>query len=289
MVVVFWGVSIVPYYMAWVFANHVMFPIPSWEPTFINFILGIIVVGPLLGGATLLYNDYWDYKMDKISRRKSDFPLPQGFISRTTIFRIAIGFMVLALIFSIIISILFFILIATSIFLAIIYSAPPIRIKNRAGLDVILNASGAGILCSFAGWVTAEPLNEFPFIWLIPMFTGVAAIYVPTTMSDYESDKKNNVYTIAVRLGQKHAFYLGLLCISIANITVIAMGLIDYLITPEFVYFIWPVALTQVILYWLILRNQTFENVVYTIVGLSILLSIGNILLLLYYTGHFVI
>jgi chlorophyll synthase len=289
MVVVFWGVSVVPFYMAWVFASREMFPMPSWDAHFINFILGLLIVGPFLGGATLLYNDYWDYKMDKISRRKSDFPLPQGLISRKTIFRTAISFMVITLVLSIIISVLLFILMLVCVFLAIIYSAPPIRIKNRAGFDVLLNATGAGILCSFAGWILEKPIMDFPFLWLIPMFCGVAAIYIPTTIIDYESDKKNNVNTISVALGKKGAFYLGWICIAIANATVIFMGLIDYIISPEFIYVIWPVALMQIVLYWVILKHQTFENVLHTIIGLSILLSIGNILLLLYYTGHLVI
>jgi chlorophyll synthase len=285
MVVVFWGVSLVPYYMAWVFASEVMFPSASFQPEFYKFILGLIIIGPFLGGSTLLYNDYWDFKMDKISRRKSEFPLPKGLISRRTIFRAAITFMIFAIIFSLFISISFTILIIISIFLAIIYSAPPIRVKNHPGLDVLLNATGSGILCSFAGWIVVKPITEFPVLWLIPMFTGVAALYIPTTIIDYESDKSNGVNTIAVYLGKKGAFYLGLLCIAIANATVMAMGFINYLIGPKFSLIFWPVATMQVILYWIILKKQTFENVFLTIVGLSILLSIGNIMLLLYYTG----
>jgi chlorophyll synthase len=286
MVIVFWGVSIVPYYMAWVFATGEMFPIPAWNFKFYSFIIGFLIVGPFLGGSTLLFNDYWDYKMDKISRRKSDYPLPKGLIARSTILKASIIFMVLAIIFSLTISILYTIIICICIFLAILYSTPPVRIKNRAGLDVLLNATGAGILCSFAGWIIIKPIWEFPFFWLIPMFAGVAAIYIPTTIIDYESDKKNGVNTISVILGTKGAFYLGFSFIAIANASVMIMGLFNYIITPEFVYVIWPVALFQVILYWMILKRQTFENVLITIMGLSILLSIGNILLLLYYTGH---
>jgi chlorophyll synthase len=289
MAVIFWGISIVPFYMAWVFASHDMFPIPSWEAEFIHFALGLIVIGPLLGGATLLYNDYWDYKMDKLSKRKSDFPLPRGLIKRTTIFRVAVGFFLIAIFLSLFISLFFTLIVLLIIFLSIIYSAQPIRIKNRPGLDVILNASGSGILCSFAGWILVEPITNFPFLWLIPMFTGVASVYLPTTIIDYDSDKKNGVNTIAVHLGQKNAFYLGLLNITIANATIIFMGIINYIISFEFVIWIWPIALAQIIIYWLILRYQTFKNVFRTIIALSILLTFGNILLLLYYTGHIVI
>jgi chlorophyll synthase len=284
MAIMFWGVSVVPFYMAWVFATHEFFP-TSGEHSLIDFILGLIIVGPFLGGSTLLFNDYWDYKMDKMSRRKSEYPLPKGLISRNTVLKVSIGFMVIAIILALIVSILFMVLIASCIFLSVIYSAPPIRIKNRAGWDMILNATGSGILCSFAGWILIKPIVEFPILWLIPMFFGVAALYIPTTIIDYDSDKKNNVNTIAVRLGQQGAFYFGLICIIIANVAVMTMGLINYLVSPEFTYVAWPIALAQVVLYWLILKQQSFENVFKTIVALSILLSIGNIILLLFYNG----
>ncbi len=284
MAIMFWGVSIVPFYMAWVFATGEFFPI-SGEVSTYNFIFGLIIVGPFLGGSTLLFNDYWDYKMDKLSRRKSDYPLPRGLISRSLILKVSIGFMGLAIVLAFTISFLFMIIITICIFLSIIYSAPPVRIKNRGGLDLILNATGSGIFCSFAGWILERPLQEFPFLWLIPMFSGVAALYIPTTIIDYESDKKNNVNTVAVRLGRKGAFYFGLLCITIANIVIMTMGLINYLVTPQFTYVAWPIAVAQVVLYWLILRKQSFDSVFRTIIGLSILLSIGNIILLLFYTG----
>ena len=286
MTIIFWGVSIIPFYMAWVFASHELYLIPSRDKSFVNFILGLVIVGPFLGGATLLFNDYWDYEVDKSSRRKSNYPLPKDLISRSVVLKLSISFMIFAFILSLIVSIIFTLLISLCIFLSIIYSAPPVRIKSRPGLDLILNASGAGILCSLAGWVVVKPVEDFPFLWLIPMFFGVASIYLPTTIIDYDSDKKEGVETIAVRLGQKGAFHLGLGCITIANIAIISMGLINYLITSEFIYYVWPIAVAEVVFYWVILREQTFKNVLRTIVGLSVLLSIGNVLILLYYTGH---
>jgi chlorophyll synthase len=284
MAITFWGVSIVPFYIAWVFAFQKMYAVPSWDPSFVNFIIGIIVVGPLLGGSTLLFNDYWDSEVDKISRRKSDFPMSKGMISKSTIFKVSIALMILTIFVALIISIIFTLIIIGCIILSVLYSALPIRLKSRPGLDLVINATGAGILCSFAGWVLVKPILEFPFFWLLPMFFGVSALFIPTTIIDYDSDKKNGVTTIAVKLGQQKAFYLGLISISIANAGIIFMGLNNYLITPRFVYAVWPIAIAQVIMYWVILRKQTFHNVFRTIVGLAALLTFGNILLLLYYT-----
>ena len=118
------------------------------------------------------------------------------------------------------------------------------------------------------------------------MFFGVAAIYIPTTIIDHDSDKENGVNTIAVRLGKRSAFHLGLVCIAIANSAVMSLGLGNYIISPRFVSLVWPLAVSQILFYWILLRNQTFKNVYLTIGGLAVLLTIGNALILLYHTGN---
>jgi hypothetical protein len=67
------------------------------------------------------------------------------------------------------------------------------------------------------------------------------------------------------------------------------MGLVNYLVTPGFTFVAWPIAVAQVVLYWVILRTQSFKSVFRIIMALSILLSIGNIILLLFYNGVIVI
>jgi chlorophyll synthase len=297
MVPIFWGVSVIPFYMGWVFATRKLYPSyildfltsnnpssASWNE-FLLFGLGLIVMGPFLGGSTLLYNDYWDSEIDKTSKRKALFPLPQGLLSPKTVFWVSIIFMFLALIFSVFISLLFLIIVGGCIVLSLSYSTPPIRLKNRAGLDVVTNAFGSGLLCSIAGWIVVKPLIEYPVIWgLISMF-GVCSIYIPTTIIDQENDKRLGVKTIAVELGKRKAFYLGLFCITMANVLVIFIGLINYLITPEFLIVGFPIAVAQIIAYAIILRRLTFKSVYRTIISLASLLTLGNVLLLTYYVG----
>jgi chlorophyll synthase len=297
MVPLFWGVSAIPFYMGWVFATRKLFPPYLFELLSGNnpsatqanefglFILGLIAMAPLLGGSTLVYNDYWDHEVDKTSLRKSSFPLPKGLLSRKTILFSSIFLMILALVVSYFVSILFMILVGSCIFLSIIYSTPPIRLKNRAGIDVLTNAFGSGLLCSVAGWIVAKPLLDYPAVWGLTSFLGVSSIYIPTTIIDSDNDKKFGVNTFAVKLGKKKAFYFGVLSIAGANILIISMGLSNYLLTPEFVIVAWPIALAQPVIYYLILRKLTFRSVYRTITAVAILLAAGNILMLTYYTG----
>jgi chlorophyll synthase len=297
MVPLFWGVSVIPFYMGWVFATGKLFPTlvsnlltstsssPAIVSEFWIFLIGIIALGPFLGGSTLMYNDYWDSEVDKNSKRKGLFPLPQGLLEPRTVYRGSIILMLLALLFSFFVSFLFMAIVGVCIFLSLIYSTPPIRLKNRAGLDVTTNAIGSGLLCSIAGWILVKPVLDYPVIWGFTSLFGVSAIYIPTTIIDQESDKLAGVNTFAVWLGKKKAFYAGLICIAIANGLIIYMGLTSYLIDPAFLIVAWPIAVIQVIMYGVILRKLTFKSVYRTIIALSSLLTIGNILMLTYYVG----
>jgi chlorophyll synthase len=297
MVPLFWGVSAIPFYMGWVFATRKLYPpylfdlLGGNNPThasyleFMAFLMGLLAMAPFLGGSTLVYNDYWDSEVDKTSKRKSMFPLPQGLLSHKSLLNGAIFLMIMALLFAFFVSIIFMILIGICIFLSILYSTPPIRLKNRAGIDVLTNAIGAGILCSIAGWVVARPILDYPVIWGLTSFFGVSSIYIPTTIIDSDNDKKFGVNTFAVKLGKKKAFYVGLLCIIAANILIILMGLTNYLITPEFVLVAWPITVIQPVTYYVILRTLTFKSVYRTLMALAGLLTLGNDLMLTYYVG----
>ncbi|UCE37322.1 MAG: prenyltransferase [Thermoplasmata archaeon] len=297
MVPIFWGVSVIPFYMAWVFATQKLFPtyildlLTGTASTsanvneFLLFGFGLFALGPFLGGFTLLYNDYWDSEIDATSRRKGLFPLPQGLLKPKTVLWTSLLLMSLALVFSFLVSLLFGFLVIFCIILSLAYSTPPVRLKNRAGLDVITNAFGSGLLCSIAGWIVVKPFMEYPWIWGLTSMSGVAAIYIPTTIIDYESDKKAREMTFAVRFGKNTAFFFGTLSVAIANLLIIYMGLTNYLITTELVTVIWPIALAQVIVYPLILKKMTFKGVYWTILSLSLLLVLGNALLLTYYVG----
>lgn len=297
MVPIFWGVAIIPFYMSWVFATRKLFPTLIGEvltanpastesiAEFNTFILALIALGPFLGGFTLLYNDYWDSEVDRNSRRKGLFPLPRGLIRHRTILRTSLFFMLLAVLFSLLVSPLFTLVVGTCVLLSISYSTPPVRLKNRAGIDVLTNLLGSGLLCSIAGWVIVKPLLSYPYVWGFASMAGVAAIYIPTTIIDQKSDKAAGINTFAVYLGKRTAYYFGVLSVAMANILIIFMGLTYYLFTPELVAVVWPIAAAQVLVYAYYLRKLTFESVYRAILSLCILLVAGNTILLTYYVG----
>ncbi len=293
----FWGVSIMPFYMGWSLASKKMYPTYLYPPSefqgslqvlhseVLVFILGILIVGPFLGGATILFNDYFDRKIDVHSRRKIYLPLLRGILKPKSIFKLSIAFFLLSLILSFFISLWFIILIFICILLSIIYSSPPFRFKERPGLDFITNALGSGVICSLAGWAVVKPISEFPFLWAVLSFFGVGVIYIPTTIIDYEPDLKEGVKTIATYLGKKKTYYIGMGCLIIANSIIVLMGLLNYIISPEFLYFAWPIIIAEIVSYWYLLRRLDFKGGYYSILTFSLLVAFGNGLILFYNAG----
>lgn len=295
----FWGVSIMPYYIGWSLASHKIYPtyfarvllLPDTIPSpymyreLYVFFIGLLAIGPLLGGATLLYNDYWDRFTDKYSRRKKKLPLTKGIIHPKSVYRIAIVLFACSILLGLTISLEFTALIVACIILSYFYSAPPIRLKEKPGLDLIVNISGAGIICTIAGWITAQPITQLPVLFLLVPVFGVAAIYMPTTIIDYEPDILEGLKTITTQIGKKNSFFLGMASVILANITIITMGLLNYIISPKFLLYTWPLMLIEIFTYWYLLRKLDFAGGYFAILTFSIYAAIGNGLILFYNAG----
>ncbi|UCE38487.1 MAG: UbiA prenyltransferase family protein [Thermoplasmata archaeon] len=299
----FWGVSILPYYMGWSLASNKIYPtyvarillLPDPAPAqnmFLElfiFLGGIIAIGPLLGGATILYNDFFDRGIDKPSRRKKHLPLLKGMLKPRSIYRLSIALFSLAFLLALFISIWFALLVLACIILSIIYSSPPLRLKEHPGFDLLTNAIASGIICTMAGWIIIRPVLEFPILWGIVSFFGVGAIYLPTTIIDFEPDVKKGVKTIATYLGKRRAFYLGWSFVVLANSTIILMGLLNYIIPPRFLLFVWPIMIAEILSYWYYLRKLDFKGGYYAILVFSLLVAFGTGLILFYNAGLLII
>jgi 4-hydroxybenzoate polyprenyltransferase len=158
-------------------------------------------------------------------------------------------------------------------------------LKEKPGLDFLTNTLGSGVVCSIAGWTLARPILEYPVFWGVLSIFGVGGIFIPTTMIDYDSDLKNGVITIATSLGKIKALYIGMICVIVANIMIILMGLFHYIISPEFLLFTWPIMVAEIGSYWFLLRRMDFTGGYYAILAFSLLMAVGNAAVLLYNAG----
>ena len=251
----FWMVSVFPVYLNHILATEPLFPgLEHWRAfvakasesgaTFHEFgrtlqlslaaagpfLLALLVMGPLLWGATLLINDVLDLKGDRANLRKARSPLVQGLVSRGLAHRTAYVFAFGSLLAAYFVNLDFMLMVLGCLVLAWLYSVPPIRLKTRPGMDVAVNAVGIGVFSAVAGWSIGRPMGEFPFPYLPQGLLVAAAIFVPTTLWDAQSDKKVGYLTIATQLGSRKAYLVGWWCWLLCNAGAIMLSWNDWII-----------------------------------------------------------
>jgi lycopene elongase/hydratase (dihydrobisanhydrobacterioruberin-forming) len=202
----FWPVSLLPFYVGFVLASHRLIPTAAQLPALL---VGAAVVEPLVWLAVLAVNDANDLPGDLRNPRKAGTPLTSGRLTPDAVRRIALAAAGAAVAVSLWVGTAFAAGALLSLVLGWLYSTPPVRLKSRPGADVAANALALGALGPLAGWTAIHPLSGFP--WAISL-QGVlvgAALYVPTTLTDYAADVASGYRTVAVRLGPRVAYRLG--------------------------------------------------------------------------------
>ncbi len=87
--------------------------------------------------------------------------------------------------------------------MAVLYSVPPVRLKARAGWDLIINMIGFGALTPLAGWgLSGRPLPP----WFLAIAAGFAllfgALYPATQIYQIAEDRARGDRTLVIRTGE---------------------------------------------------------------------------------------
>jgi len=311
----FWIVAIAPLYIGWVLAQP-----PGGRHLFIDdlrVVLGIIAIGPLLGTFTLLLNVYSDMETtDRVNPRKKyvqvvEELIGQGLLERETLLLASFGFAATAFVLAAYVSRTlvqyrpadmggplttvfgtygFLLLTVLIILLSIAYSLPPLHWKGVAGMDLLTNMVGFGVLCPLCGWVLLRPIEGAPwwFIGTVALFLG--ALYAPTTASDYAADRAFRIRTLAVRFGVTRTLLFGFF-LQVLSVATLAIGWSQRWFPFDGPGYdgmaeLWPFLGLQVIFYAAFLRRPTVGRIWALLLFLSILQGLGVILMLWRFVGQ---
>lgn len=162
----------------------------------------------LLAAGAAYLNQVFDFESDKINR-KVGF-LQNGLLSMN---QLQTGFIVASVIplaVAPFFSQFTFFLFAQLVFLAFAYSAPPLRLKDRAVWGLLANAWAYGFLVSLAIMPEINSHNNGLLGWDNPLyfFLAVAAIHILTTIPDRTGDAATGKRTIAVLLNKRLSLLL---------------------------------------------------------------------------------
>lgn len=274
----FWIVSMGPLFIGWCISKQSM--ILDWQ-----IIIGLGIVGPLIGGFTFLFNEYFDMKSDMYNIRKITSALIVGLLDRKSTMATAVILLALGLILAILISIIFFLLVLAMAVLAILYSHPSTKLKGRGGMDLLVNILGLGVLCPLAGYSIYNSPLEFPPIYLFTIMMIIGGLYAPTTVADFEADVKAGYRTLAVVLGKSHTIITGFILLSTGCITLIVMGFYDiFPMKYDYLIWVWPFLILPPLIYLYFFRKIENLNFFWPLFFIFYIQGAGTFLFLLMYS-----
>jgi lycopene elongase/hydratase (dihydrobisanhydrobacterioruberin-forming) len=176
-----------------------------------QWLLASISWGIFGNGGTLAINSAYDQDEGDIGYLENPPPVPQH-LARFSLIMLGIG-----AVLAIPLGITYFLAYLLCAALSIIYSVPPMRLKARAGFDVVINCTGYGGLTIFAGWAAAGRSIEAPIVNLFfAFFFLFMGLYPLTQIYQIEEDLHRGDHTLAIALGKKRALQLALLGVSLA-------------------------------------------------------------------------
>ncbi|MDG4802314.1 UbiA family prenyltransferase [Micromonospora sp. WMMD980] len=216
----FWPLGWAAAYAGSVLATRTWLPPVGTVP---RSLAALVVLGPLVWTAVLTVNDRHDLSSDRRHPRKAGTPLVTGVLTRADLARWHVGATVAAAALAMTaVGPVFALGTAVVLLLGWAYSAPPVRLKSRPGLDVAANALDVGVLAPLAGWSLHRPVTEYPALIAALGLLLVAALYLPTTVLDADADTAAGDTTAAVRWGPRRCRHAGLVLWTAATVVWLA-------------------------------------------------------------------
>ncbi|MFX1509498.1 MAG: UbiA prenyltransferase family protein [Promethearchaeota archaeon] len=186
--------------------------------------LGVAVGAVIIFNSTsFILNQIGDIDTDQLNSKKARLPITSGRISRYQAGLLSVGLLLLGMLLGAFAGYLFVIVLASTIFFAILYSFPPIRLKSRPFLDLLIIGLAFGSWAILSAWVILIQYSFSGFPGGIPelpliLVVGAGVFYAGThcihTAADYRADAEAGVTTTAVYIGPKQSSKLGIILIA---------------------------------------------------------------------------
>ncbi|MEW2357531.1 UbiA family prenyltransferase [Spirillospora sp. NPDC029432] len=289
-----WLVSLVPFYVGHLLATRWLVvaqdacvpPGGACAAAAAPVLTGLVVWGPLVWLAVLAINDAFDLDGDLRNPRKDGAPLVEGRLGMRGALVAAHVTAAVALAVAVTVRPAFAVVTLGFLALGWLYSVPPVRLKDRPGFDVAANALGVGGFALLAGWTVVRPIEGFPWIMAAEGVLVAAALYIPTTITDYRADLASGYRTIAVRLGPRGAYRIGLAAWTLSCVQAVALAGFGH-VFPHRAF--WVQALFAPVLVWvyhrLLGRAREPGEVLHGIAVVSWVFLVPYLVFALMYTG----
>ena len=226
---------------------------PQLQENWKLLILGIILAGPLVCGASQALNDWFDRDVDAIN--EPNRPIPSGRIPGAWGLYIAIFGFSLSILVSSLLGPWVMVAAALAILFGWAYSAPPLRLKQNGWLgNLACGVCYEGLPWFTAAAVAATTLPDSRTVILALLYSlGAHGIMTLNDFKAMEGDRALGIRTIPVQLGKAKAAKLA--CIVMASPQIAVIIFLNYLGAPIYAIAVLALVLIQVSLMPRLLRD----------------------------------
>jgi len=249
-------------------------------PDLFLFLLGFLIIGPLLWGGLYTLNDLSDIHIDRYDYEKRNRSFASGIISPGKGLIFAVLLITTSLIAGFIISRMFFLCIIVMIVNQFVYTFKPLRLKRMAFFDVFSGAIIASLFRFFSGWFLFSDSFDIPLLMIIALISFKSGGYLLYKLRNKNIDLKFNYKTTVVLLPERAIKFisnsligLGLLSILFLPINSIMFKNLDFLGILPFRFF-WLILGILILtpFYWIKFKKTEGVFIIQTLVYLSYLI-----------------
>jgi len=189
----------------------------------------ILIIYFFLISYAFVVNNYFDVEIDRLNSRKMDQrknPMASGKASERGVIFMILLLIGLALLLSLQTSYVGTALVILNLLLFTAYSASPIRLKERVGLDVMTHGLMFGFLPLLAGYFFC--CDEISFSWSLYAASALAFLIgcealVAHQLVDYDLDRRSTRTTVTV-IGRMYGLILQCLLTGLSLVVLLAVA-----------------------------------------------------------------
>ncbi|AOS84562.1 bacteriochlorophyll c synthase [Chlorobaculum limnaeum] len=200
----------------------------SMRPTLHDYLLLLsifLMFGPLGTGFSQSINDLFDLELDRVNEPTR--PIPSGRLTKKEALLNSVVVCLMALAIGVFLwlyiggirGLIILVSIASGLFVAYIYSAPPLKLKK----NIITSAPAVGFSYSFITWFSANALfseirPEVYWLSVLNFFMAVALIIL-NDFKSAEGDREGGLKSLTVMIGAKNTFLVSFIIIDLVFIS----------------------------------------------------------------------
>jgi 4-hydroxybenzoate polyprenyltransferase len=206
--------------------------------------IGLAALALFFGfGPVYLLNDAVDVEDDRANPRRQQSPLVRGLITPREAIWWGVAFQLAGLVTAYFVSTEYFLMMCLLGVWAVLYSVPPFRCKARAGFDILIQAGTMGFLIPLSGWAIVRPFAGSPWWWYLHTFLGWIPALLLVMLYDLPTDQARGIRTTSVCLGARGTLRACVITFGISLGMLPVFAATQYLITPQFLNYTFPVTL----------------------------------------------